>query len=411
MDKLKQANLYRSDLISVGGKLVERYNKCLETLGFPRTKLTSFSIDGMGWSPEVAEERKDMHYLNHGDANPHGIIISPLQKGKPVYLPFHSFDKEMMQHIFRTHGRKINDITRDSAICIDFDQDIDVFYEPLDILKYKDVSITFRLIDNLEEKQKQQQLLIDKFNHGNNFIDEDIHQELLESAKTFGDLRNRDLTLHSIHYSTKSFFTRAFNGVYLLRDFIKPIVVFEDLKYYKEAIKDTIHDVLIYHISQPELIEKLKSHLIIECDLDRIVNTPIYDRVKKFMLYSVLENPEHPIRDILNNKVLLKSYLNKIEVSKRKKVMGVELYLERLARSNAYKLEDMVDESFYFALHQPHSSLMPDQRDLIHKLLINIAPKDVLFLYWYDKEQFYKNYETWDDSFREWVIEQISNNI
>lgn len=411
MDKLKQANLYRSDLISVGGKLVERYNKCLETLGFPRTKLTSFSIDGMGWSPEVAEEHGDMHYLNHGDANPHGIIISPLQKGKPVYLPFHSFDKEMMQHIFRTHGRKINDITRDSAICIDFDQDIDVFYEPLDILKYKDVSITFRLIDNLEEKQKEQQLLIDKFNYGNNFIDEDIHQELLESAKTYGDLRNRDLTLHSIHYSTKSFFTRAFNGVYLLRDFIKPIVVFEDLKYYKEAIKDTIHDVLIYHISQPELIEKLKSHLIIECDLDRIVNTPIYDRVKKFMLYSVLENPEHPIRDILNNKVLLKSYLNKIEVSKRKKVMGVELYLERLARSNAYKLEDMVDESFYFALHQPHSSLMPDQRDLIHKLLINIAPKDVLFLYWYDKEQFYKNYETWDDSFREWVIEQISNNI
>jgi hypothetical protein len=188
-------------------------------------------------------------------------------------------------------------------------------------------------------------------------------------------------------------------------------VVFEDLKYYKEAIKDTVHDVLIYHISQPELIEKLKSHLIIECDLDRIVNTPIYDRVKKFMLYSVLENPEHPIKDILNNKVLLKSYLNKIDVTKRKKVMGVELYLERLARSNAYKLEDMVDESFYFALHQPHSSLMPDQRDLIHKLLINIAPKDVLFLYWYDKEQFYKNYETWDDSFREWVIEQISNNI
>jgi hypothetical protein len=411
MDKLKQANLYRSDLISVGGKLVERYNKCLETLGFPRTKLTSFSIDGMGWSPEVAEERVDMHHLNHGDANPHGIIISPLQKGKPVYLPFHSFDKEMMQHIFRTHGRKINDITRDSAICIDFDQDIDVFYEPLDILKYKDVSITFRLIDNLEEKQKEQQLLIDKFNHGNNFIDEDIHQELLESAKTYGDLRNRDLTLHSIHYSTKSFFTRAFNGVYLLRDFIKPIMVFEDLKYYKEAIKDTVHDVLIYHISQPELIEKLKSHLIIECDLDRIVNTPIYDRVKKFMLYSVLENPEHPIKDILNNKVLLKSYLNKIDVTKRKKVMGVELYLERLTRSNAYKLEDMVDESFYFALHQPHSSLMPDQRDLIHKLLINIAPKDVLFLYWYDKEQFYKNYETWDDSFREWVIEQISNNI
>ena len=154
MQKLKDANLYRSELIPVSGKLVERYNKCLKTLGFKETKLSSFSIDGVGWSPEVAEEKKDVHYLNHGDANPHGIIISPLQKGKPVYLPFHSFDRDMMQYIFREHGQKINDITRDSAICIDFDQDIDVFYEPLDVLKYENVSINFRLIDHLEEKQK-----------------------------------------------------------------------------------------------------------------------------------------------------------------------------------------------------------------------------------------------------------------
>lgn len=411
MQKLKEANLYRSELIPVSGKLVERYNKCLKTLGFKETKLKSFSVDGVGWSPEVAEEMKDVHYLNHGDANPHGIIISPLQKGKPVYLPFHSFDREMMQHIFRTHGSKINDITRDSAICIDFDQDIDVFYEPLDVLKYDDVSITFRLIDNLEDKQKEQLQLVDKFKLDNNFIDENIHQELLDSAKTYGDLRHRDLKLHPLHFSTGSFYTRAFDGVYLLRDFIKPIVVFESKDYYKEAIKDTVHDVLIYHIEQPELVEKLKSHIIIECDLEYMVKTPNYERIKKFELYKNLKDPQHPTREILNSKPLFKSYLNKIDIKSRKRVMGVELYLEKLERSNAFKLEDMVDQSMYFALHQPHSSLSAEHRDLIHKLLINIAPKDILFLYWYDKEQFYKNYEQWDDSFQDWVIETISNNI
>lgn len=411
MDKLKQANLYRSELIPVSGKLVERYNKCLKTLGFSETKLKSFSIDGIGWSPEVAEEKKDIQYLNHGDANPHGIIISPLQKGKPVYLPFHSFDREMMQHVFRTHGRKINDITRDSAICIDFDQDIDVFYEPLDVLKYDDVSITFRLIDNLEEKQNEQLKLVDKFNSDNNFIDEGIHQQLLASSMAYGDLRNRDLGLHPLHFSTGSFFTRAFDGVYLLRDFIKPIIIFESKEVYKEAIKDTIHDVLIYHISQPELVDKLKDHIIIDCDLEAVVNTPNYDRIKKFELMQFIKDPQHPIKDILNNKVLFKSYLNKIDIKSRKQVMSVELYLEKLERSNAHKIEDIVDQSLYFALHQPHSSLSAEHRDLIHKLLINISPKDVLFLYWYDKEQFYESYETWDDSFRDWVIERISNNI
>lgn len=411
MQKLKEANLYRSELIPVSGKLVERYNKCLKTLGFKETKLKSFSIDGVGWSPEVAEEKDDIQYLNHGDANPHGIIISPLQKGKPVYLPFHSFDREMMQHVFRTHVDKINNITRDSAICIDFDQNIDVFYEPLDVLKYENVSITFRLIDNLEEKQKEQLALIDKFNQGNNFIDEDIHKELLDSANTYGDLRNRDLVLQPLQYSTGSFYTRAFDGIYLLRDFIKPIVIFESQEFYKEAIKDTIHDVLIYHISQPELIDKLKDHIIIDCNLEAMVKTPNYDRIKKFELYQMLDKAEHPAQEILNNKALFKSYLNKLDMAGRKKVMSVELYLEKLERSNAYKIEDIVDQSLYFSLHQPHSSLVADHRDLIHKLLINIAPKDVLFLYWYDKEQFYESYKTWDDSFRDWVIEQISNNI
>ena len=411
MNKLKQANLYRSDLIPVSGKLVERYNKCLKTLGFSETKLKSFSIDGIGWSPEIAEEKKNTQYLNHGDANPHGIIISPLQKGKPVYLPFHSFDREMMQHVFRTHGQKINDITRDSAICIDFDQNIDVFYDPLDVLKYDNINITFRLIDNLEQIQKEQLKLVDKFRTGNNFIDEGIHQQLLNSAKTFGDLRDRDLSLHPLHFTTNSFFTRAFKGVYLLRDFIKPIVIFEDYEVYKDAIKDTIHDVLIYHISQPELVDKLKDHIIIECDLETIVKTPNYDRIKKYELAQFLKETAHPIKDILNDKVLFKSYLNKVDISARKQVMSVEIYLEKLERSNAYKIEDIVDQSFYFALHQPHSSLSAEHRDLIHKLLVNISPKDVLFLYWYDKEQFYKNYETWDDSFKDWVIERIRNNI
>ncbi|WP_391593582.1 DUF6638 family protein [Winogradskyella sp.] len=380
MQKLKQANLYRSELIPVSGKLVERYNKCLKTLGFKETKLRSFSIDGVGWSPEVAEERNNVHYLNHGDANPHGIIISPLQKGKPVYLPFHSFDREMMQHIFRTHGQKISDITRDSAICIDFDQNIDVFYEPLDILKYEAVSITFRLIDHLEDKQREQLALVDKFKSGNNFIDEEIHKQLLESANAYGDLRDRDLSLHPLQFTTNSFYTRAFEGVYLLRDFIKPILIFKNKAIYKAAIKDTVHDVLIYHIEQPELIDKLKDHIIIECDLENIIDSPSYDRIKKFELYQFLNKPEHPIKEIFENRTLFKSYLNKIEINARKRVMGVELYLERLERSNAYKIEDMVEKSMYFALHQPHSSLSAEHRDLIHRLLINIAPKDVLFL-------------------------------
>ncbi len=411
MNKLKAANLYQSELIPISGKLVERYNQCLLKLGFEPTKLKSFSIDGMGWSPEIAEEKKELHYLNHGEANPHGIIITPLQKGKPVYVPTHSFDREMMQLVFKMYGSQINDITRDCAICLDFDQDIDAFYEPLDILKYDAVYIRFHLINDLNKIQEEQLKLVEKFNSGNNFIDETLHEQLLQSAKTHGDLRNRQLVLEPLVYKTNSFFAKAFGGVYLLRDFIKTIVVFEDKKAHKEAIKNTDYDVLIYHISQPELIDKLKNHLIIECNLEVAVNTPRYERIKKMMFRNELKETKHPIKDILDDKVLFRKYLNTIDASALKRVNGVEIYLERLERSNAFKIQDLIDQSFYFALHEPHSALEVAHLDLIWKLLINIAPKDVLFLYWYDKEQFYKTYETWDDSFQDWVVETIRNNI
>ena len=310
MQKLKAANLYRSELIPISGKLVERYNQCLTKLGFTPTKLTNFSIDGIGWSPEIAEEKKEVYYLNNGDANPHGIIISPLQKGKPVYNPFHTFDRDMMQHVFRTHGDKINDITRDCAICIDFDQHIDAFYEPLDVLKYNDVTIRFHLINDLENKQKEQRRLIETFKEGHHFIDEKLHAKLLESANTYGDLRDRDLSLHSLTFTTESFYTKAFGGVYVLRDFITPIVVFKDLNWYKEAIKDTLHDVLIFHIQQPELIEKLTDHTIISCDLEKVTQDERYDRIKKFELISAIKEASHAKKDILNDPLLFKSYLN-----------------------------------------------------------------------------------------------------
>ena len=411
MEKLKKANLYRSELIPVSGKLVERYNQCLIKLGFNETKLSQFSIDGIGWSPEIAEEKGVVHYLSNGESNPHGIIITPLQHQKPVYNPYHSFDRDMMQLVFKTYAQEIKDITRDSAICLDFDQGIDAFYEPLDVLKYKTVSICFHLTNNLNKVRESQLALVEKFRQGNNFIDESLHQQLLDSAKTYGDLRERSLSLSPLTFETDSFYTKAFGGVYVLRDFITPIVVFEDMSWYKEAIKDTFYEVLIFHISQPELMDKLRDHIIIAYNLEDSAQTPRYERIKKFMFSTFLKDIQHPVKKILDDPILFKSYLNKLPIEDRKKIMSVERYLEKMAVSNQYKIADIVDPDLFEAMHEPHSSLHPKHQDLVWKLLVNISTKDVLHLYWYDKELFYKHYETWDESLKDWVIEVIRNNI
>ena len=411
MQKLIKAKLYRSESISVSGKLVERYNKCLIKLGFTATKLTSFTIDGVGWSPEIAEEKGVSFYLNNGEANTYAIIITPKQKGLPVYNPFNSFDRELMKMVFKKHEKTINDITRDSAVCVEFDQKIDVFYEPLDVLRYKDITIKFHLIDNLHKAKEEQLKLVNLFYTDNNFIDEKVHEKLITSAKKYGDLRERNLNIEEITFTTDSFYTKAFGGVFLLRDLVTPVLIFENEATYKEAIKDTTYDVLMYHISHKEMIDKLISYNVFELDLEEEITKKRYKRIQKFIFSSYLKETAHPVKDILEEEILFKSYLNKIDISSRKKIMGLERFLEKKKISKNANPKDIIDEVVYTALHKPHSSLKPNHQDLIWYLLVNIAPKDMLFLYWYDKEQFYKVFKTLENSTQDWVIETVKSGF
>jgi hypothetical protein len=187
----------------------------------------------------------------------------------------------------------------------------------------------------------------------------------------------------------------------LLRNFISPILIFEDKKAYQIAINDTAFEVLMFHILQPELITQLRGHLIIECNLTEEVDSKRYERIKKFIFSKYLKDTQHFIKEILNDNMLFKSYLNKMDLEARKKVMSVERYLEKKSIISDTKIKDIVDQEFYFSLHKPYSSLLANHQDLTWHLLVNIAPKDVLFFYWYDKEQFYQVFKTWDASIQD----------
>lgn len=410
MEKLKDAGLIDGALVALSGSLVVRYNECLALLGVKATKLKRFSIDGMGWSPEIAAEKKDNWYLNMGEANVNAIVLTPAQKDKPVHMPSHSFDRDVMTAVFAAYGREIKDITKDAALIVHLDQNIDTFFDPFDLLRYNNITVRFTLLNKLKEKQQEQRALIQWFNRKNNFIDREAHKKLLESAKKYGDLRTRKLDLEPITLKIKSFYTRAFGGVFVLKDFIQTILVFEDQKWFKKATNDTAHEVLLFHLSHDELVHTLVRHLIIENNLKDAVQSSRYKRIKKHLLSEHLIKKEHPINEILENQMLFKKYMNQLPMEAKKKIAGVEIYFQRLIVDRSLKLEEFVDPVYQKALHKPHSSLQEEQKELVWRLLAKIMPKDPLHLYWYDKEAFYKAYETWDASYQQWVISNIVHN-
>jgi len=410
VNKLKQANLYQPNAIEIKGFLVERYNKCLKLLGLSPTKLKHFTIDAKGWSPEISKEKNEIHYLNSGDANPHAIIISPEQKTRAIFQPFHSFDKDLIDLIFKTYEEEIKDITKQSAITIDFNQGIDVFYESFDLLKYKEIKIHFSLINDLEKVQKEQLELVKTFNEGNNFVDEKLHQQILNSVRKYGDLRERNLNLQHIKYQVESFYTKAFGGVYVFKDFPTPILIFEEEKWRNQAIKNTTYDVIIFHLNDEELFNKLDDYDAIEYHLEKVVQTKRYDRIKKHIFSQLLKNPVQPIQEILNNINLFKGYLNKLDLDARKYLMCVERYLEQRKIDKSLTVKAFIYKDILQSLYEPHSSLFDVEKDLMWQLLAEVAPKDPYNMYIYNKNVFYTHYKTWDSSYQNWVIEQIQQS-
>ena len=410
MEKLKAAGLLGGGLVPLAGALAKRYNKCLEIMGVTPSVLSNFSIDAMGWSPQIAKEKKDQYYLNSGEANVNAVIISPDQQDKPAHMPTHSFDRDLMNAVFVAYGKEIRDITKDSALCLNFNQKIDSFYEAFDLLRYDTITVSFKLIDALDVKQVEQLFLIEKFNIGNAFIDRDLHKKIIESAKSFGDLRDRKLALEPLSVKVKSFYTKSFGGVFVLRDFIKDIMIFESEEEFKKAIKNVAFEGLLFHKNHDELIPTLVSHLILDGDLKKAMRSPRYDRIKKHIFARYVENPEHSFKEILDSHFLFLKYLNALSLDIQKKINGFELYFQKLIIDKSIKPKDFIDREFFKALHQPHSSLDEENKALIWKLLVKIAPIDPVYLFWYDKAEFYKNYNLWSPTYKDWVIDCILDN-
>ncbi|MCW5520207.1 hypothetical protein J1N09_10185 [Aureitalea sp. L0-47] len=410
MDKLKAAGLYGRELIAVSGSLARRYNGCLGMLGVEPTALDRFHIDGMGWSPEIAEEKSNPFYLNIGEANSNAIIISPNQEGNPVHMPFHSFDRDIMTTVFTAYAKEIRDITKDSAICIHLDQHMDTYYEPFDLLRYNQLTLSFRILNDLARKQKEQLELVEEFNSGNNFINRDIHNKLLDSARNFGDLRNRKLELEPLKLKIRSFYTKAFGGIFVLRDFINDIIIFESEEYFKKAIKDTVHDVTMFHIDHNELTATLVNHLIAEFNIKKAAKTKRYERIKNHLFVQELKECKHPWTEVLDSPMLFKRYLNELDVEAKKRLMSVERYNQRKIVERELKMDEVVDPIYMKALLEPHSSLEVEHKELIWKLLTKIVPVDPLHLYWYDKKHFYETYLTWPEGYQDWVIDRILKN-
>ena len=411
MDLLIEAGLFGQGLVRIDTPDgVSRYNEALQDLGVEPTKLASFQIDGIGWSPEIAAEKGNKKYLTHGDANQIGIIASPDQYKMPVHFPSNSFDRRLMKSFFERSMREIGDITTTTCIRLDLEQNILAYDSPRDLM-YLDAIVVCASAGKLIEEVGKQKLLATEFMEGNAWLNPELRYRIIESAKVHGDLRRRHTEIPNFSFSLiGNFWTRAFGGAFVFRSGGESILMLEDKSLLDAARPGKDDRGKVFALSQKrELVEHLLSEDLIELNPDFYKRHPKELETLRDMIVADCVCRVDPECDFSS---LSKSKQKGIIVAHRHEMPDVLLELERLMKVVAGKdgkVSRDISEELSLLLYRPTNRIVGAYRDVVWMLLQRLQdnPFEILRLYTYDKERFFSFFEKWSSAKKKWAAHYV----
>jgi hypothetical protein len=409
MIKLIESGLFGNLLFKVDtNQLVNRYNSCLKDIGLPQTKLTSFHIDGWGWSPEVADELGDKFYLSHGLANPYGIIISPQQAQSSIYMPYHSFDRDLHEIIFQQYEDQITAITARCGLWFEIDQDISSYRVPQDLLMVDFLKVNFFSVDRVMTAAREQRALIREFNDKPHaWSNDDLRHRIIDSSTKYGDLRFQKFEMPSHPYNDiGNYYTLAFNGVYVFKKLNgqKPLLVFAQHK--SERSGESSHGHVEYNLKDPALLSYLYNVGLITSAPQLFKENPILIQlVMDNILLKACREWDESIAFEELNRTQKKGIINKLDQAG---LLSEDFFeLERLLIAFKDNKPVKISENLSSYLLHPSDQLSAQAKKVMWQLLLHFNSQNPVLTYLFDKSKFYSDYNTWSDHQQTWTINQV----
>jgi hypothetical protein len=410
MQKLIDRKLLNAGLVHLTAHLVVRYNACLESMGLTPTALSEIDIDGVGWSPQVAQEIGNPHYLCNGLANPVAIIITPDQYDMPVFSPIYSWQRPLLRALFDKNQKQIRDITATHPVGIDLEDGISSFRGPEDLLLINEI-IAVPHIEKLAEAAEEQAKLVTTFSEGLNSLIEDNCDALITSRRANGDLRRRKLDLKQVSFDTfDDFYTIAFGGAAVLRDVETNgdnVLVLEDEEAFNNIDKKKLGSAKVFYLYDAEfrLLEKLKKAKWVAVPLRRYHEEPaLLDFKKELLLADALCDCEPDVNWRSLSSGARKGLLNK----HADKVPEIYFELERFGAAQKAGRQLGLSLELEAFLAEPTERMPPETQKVLWTLLTHREPRNLLALYTVDVNAFLQRYSNWGEAKRTWAADYLA---
>jgi hypothetical protein len=383
--------------------LVKRYNEALETLGLQPTGLANFHIDGRGWSPEIALEQ-DNHYLSHGPESLLAIILSPEQRTIPIYTPLTSFDKDVFQRYSEQYSSQIADFTKSVALCLELDHTPREYKTLADVASFQSVTVK-TTAGSFGSGATEQQTLITKFlDDENAWFDRSLREQIIASAKRYGDLRGRaSLPAPFVVNDVSSFYINILGGVYVISpNRNSRYVILED----KTQVPS--RQRYIYHIQDTKLLPRFLEDKLLDVSEDFYRKEPKrliqkYDALVADALFQLEPELDFTKLTATQRKQRLKMYAGDLPSV----IAELEGFMHKLSEGAKLRSDDLSRDLILVLLH-PHPDLNQQAQDVLWQFLtkvqsVRVEPLDIAQLYQKDLAYFFELYEGWSSQRQVWA--------
>ena len=389
--------------------MVARYNLALKAFGLPETARKAFVVDAAGFSPEIASDLGDEHYLDPHGINQRFIILSPAQETLPVITPQLSSTTELIHAFYRQNAESLRLLTLKDVVFGEIEDETWRVNTIEDLLSIRQVEFQLRTGGNLLEQAERLKTRIDEFyTLDDSWKDSALIHEILTLSKQVGDVRYNNLAPRHTRFHLPSFWTSHFGGIYIFReDDALPVVIGKDKSPdFARENEDIMRYIprsdaagVLSFLQETGRLGKLEIKWLKRSSLVK----------KRFQIFVALQiAASDPGLDLRS-------------MDERKQRRWIQEHYEALAENPDFAFLNMAQKALMNnAVHKLENipaaqKLMlmradPRHRDvmLVNRLLSEYAPFDFLTRFFVNKPGFFEDYRGFGDNQRDYAVSVIT---
>lgn len=404
MNRLITLGLMFGNLIPVDSSaLVERYNRALKHLTGKQTKLTDFHIDLSGYSPEVGDELKDHLYLNPNGMNRQFILLTTEQKEAPLLNARFSTSRGILVRFIEENEAQLFALTARDAVAGELGNTVFRLTSPAQLMDLRQVTVTADTTGQVVKCTEKMEGLIRRFREEDEaWYDDALIAEMIELAKTTGDVTRDKIRLKEQTFDQGNFWTSHFGGIYVFRTADHPAAI-------SVGPKEALGRLPIDHVFDLGDRNQIARFLELNELAEPIVHArgadaaAILRQKMDFILVDLAAKLGVDTRGATRRE--LRTIANTFGDRLPDEFLGLAAMLRWAEAGGPWPRLTSEHPSYFYTLRAAQG---PD-RDLVNMLLSELAPLDVRQVFICHKELFYRLYSGWSEAKKDYVAEFLAN--